>query len=280
MIDYYTLFKKKIPKRIRVMLKPIYLKWSLRSFRSQQYIKIRDYNFSIKLNPQNGAIDQYIYIHKNWEVEIGSILKKELKGGDTFIDVGANIGYFSLLASELIKQTGSVIAFEPIPKIVDQFKDSIKFNNIKNIFVRNIAIGDQKSLQKLSTGSGGIGGSSLVKQNKSGTQEKVIVSTLDEELFNIDHIEMIKIDVEGYEYEVLLGAKNVLIKHMPKIILEFSPNIYKERSPQMAKSILLLLKEVGYLIYDIENNTYVNDIDLYLEKNGIEQTNLFAYNNI
>ncbi len=277
MIDIYTVFKKLIPKKIRAAFKPIYLKLALRSFKNPVFVKIKKYSFFIKIDRTNGAIDQYVYIHRNWDKKIGEIIERELEIGDTFIDIGANIGYFSLLASTLVGQNGQVISFEPIAKIAKQFTESITYNNFQNILVKNIALGDRKNTLQLSIVPGNIGGSSLVKKNTSGIYETVNVSTLDDELPSSKKIDLIKIDVEGYEYEVLLGAKNTLEKYKPKIILEFSPNVYNKRDSKIGQKILTFLRDLEYLIYDIERNVLIENIDQYLEQLGIEQTNLFAH---
>lgn len=276
MRDYYTAFKKCIPQPVRKFLKPLYLSWSLRSFTEPQLITVKEYGFSMWLNPQNGAVDHYLFMHKNWEMDIGSVIVRELKPGDTFVDVGANIGYFSLLSAQRVGQEGRVIAFEPLSRIAKQCGENVAVNNFRNVSVRQVAIGDTQSRQTMSLVPGNIGGSSLVKESGSGMTEAVTVSTLDVELADVEQIAMIKIDVEGYEREVLLGAKTILMTRKPKLVLEFSPNVYQRHGSTIAKSILEFLFSLGYSIHDINNNVGVRDIQDYLDMIGREQTNLFA----
>ena len=119
MIDIYTKVKNLIPKQVRKTLRPLYLQWSLRGFESECVVQMKDPKFLIHVNPRNGAVDEYVYMHKSWETSIMDTLKKELSKGDVFVDVGANIGCFTLAASVLVGEKGKVFAFEPIPHIVE-----------------------------------------------------------------------------------------------------------------------------------------------------------------
>lgn len=227
------------------------------------------------MDPQNAAVDQYIYMHRNWETHIGELIARELKAGDVFVDIGANIGYFSLLAAQLVGKSGAVYGFEPIARVAKQFARSVQANDHSNVFVRQLALGNAVAQMQLSIMPGNVGGSSLVKQIDSGLTETVQVSTLDREIGS-QKVDFIKIDVEGYEYEVLLGARHVLATYAPKLVLEFSPRVYARRDPTIARSILELLRNLGYTIYDIEQQRIVEDIDSYIASLNTEQTNLFA----
>jgi FkbM family methyltransferase len=264
MRDIYQQTKKLLPQSLRKLFKPLYLKWSLRNFKQPELVVIPRYGFKIEVDPQNVAVDEYIYMHRNWETHIGELIAKELKAGDVFVDIGANIGYFSLLASGVVGVSGRVIAFEPIKRVAEQFSRSVAKNGFQNVQIRQIALGNEKAEMKLSIVPGNVGGSSLVKDINSGVSEMVSVSTLDSELNNIP-VQVIKIDVEGFEYEVLLGAKSVLSLWRPTLLLEFSPNVYSRRDSQISQKIL-----------DIENRVPVKNVEEYLTKLGTKQTNLLA----
>lgn len=280
MIDIYTALKHFLPKQVRTLLKPFYLRFFLRTFNTKTTVRIKQYDFLIQLDPTNGAVDKYVYMHNNWETRIGNILEQELRAGDTFVDVGANIGYFSLLASKLIGSSGRVFAFEPLPNLVAQIMYNTHLNDLHNIKINQVAAGAERKKLKLSIMPGNIGGSSLVKDIPFGGSEVVDVAPLDEEIAVVSRVDLMKIDVEGYEYEVLVGARKILSTYKPTLILEFSPNVYAKRDSGIARLILVMLREMGYTIRDIDNKVEVFDIDMYLNKLGSEQTNLFAFSNI
>lgn len=279
MIDVYLTIKKIFPRQFRLFFKPFYLKWKLRNFNKPQIIKIKNYNFSIWLDPANRAVDEYIFIHRNWETRIGAVIEKHLSEGAVFVDAGANIGYFSLQAASVVGSTGAVVAFEPIARVAQQITKSASVNQFNNITVRPVALGSQPGTLTLSLMSGNIGGSSLVKDIPGSKKEIVEVTTLDIELSNQTRVDVIKIDVEGYELEVLQGAKRVLDIHRPVLVMEFSPSVYEKRDSGNAKSILELLQSYEYTISDIERGVVVDNIDVYLKELGREQTNLLAVAN-
>lgn len=254
----------------------MYLRWSLRSFTEPMAITVKKYGFQIQLDPRNAAVDEYVYMHKNWEPHIATAILAHLDEGSVFIDAGANIGYFSLLAASRIGQTGKVVAFEPIQRLVEQIETSIALNDFTTIDVRNMALGATKSELVLAIVPGNVGGSSLVKHNESGITETVSVVPLDDAIPDLDRVDVIKIDVEGYEYELLQGAQRVITTHHPVIVIEFSPNLYATRIPAHGSAILEFMRKHGYTIYDLEQHVVVDDVQSYLDTLGCTQTNLIA----
>ena len=129
----YNTVKKYIPASVRSVLKPLYQAWALRNFTEPEIVVVRDGSaeFSIALDRQNGAVDEYIFMHRNWEPQVGKVLHQQLATGGVFVDVGANIGYFSLLASSLVGESGKVVAFEPLPQLVNQIRRSAAENDYR-----------------------------------------------------------------------------------------------------------------------------------------------------
>lgn len=144
-----------------------------------------------------------------------------LKENDLFIDVGANLGSYSLLASGLCKAKS--YAFEPVPKTFERLLENISINHLlSEIFSRQIAISNKENKKNeyiyFSIDRGCE--NSIVDSSYQGRKEKVSISSLDKECFNLNPV-LIKIDVEGFEKEVLEGAKNTLSKEsLLAIIIE------------------------------------------------------------
>lgn len=175
----------------------------------------------------------------------------DLKDMNVCIDIGANLGFVSAILSERCKQ---VISFEPEPKNVLKFNDLIKINNLKNIEVVQMAVADKVGKLKFYTSSTAHAHHSLglAHESQSGFNFiEVDVTTLDEfcKKRGINEIDCLKVDVEGFEYEVFQGSKDLLINRKIKnIIFEISKNVMVNLKKD-PKIIFEFLIEHGYIIY-------------------------------
>lgn len=236
--------------------------------------------FSLYISPQNGFIDKHIFLYGVYEPFILDIISKYLQSGMTYIDIGANIGQHSMYAASIVGKHGKVYAYEPIPKVYEQLKSSSKANEYDNIIhAHNYALGEKESTELLNI-SKDIGGSSLVNQNNDAEEKiQVVIKKGDDQLLTLYSVDMIKIDVEGYELEVLLGIKDTLLKHHPVLLLEYSGQFYKNNTDKYGIKILMLLAECGYILYDIEDDMSVikniNTFDNHISNKRV-QTNILA----
>jgi len=229
-------------------------------------VEVISHSFSICLNPYlNGGVDEVIYETGTWEPEITSLIKKYVPAGGTFVDIGANIGFHSLFAASVIGPTGKVLSFEPLPRLQEQLRQSIERNDYSNIEIKPVALGTIAGTATLSLVEENIGASSIqdvVGDRAVGSMVTVPVQTLDSYQEELSRLDLIKIDIEGSEYEALRGGENVLCRFKPVIILEFSPHVYEKDF--VGKSLVLYeyLKSLGYTITDIENQ--VSDVETSL----------------
>ncbi len=266
-------------KLIRIITKIDILR--LKKFTDYQVVRLhyKGHAFDLWITPQNGFIDNHIFLYGVYEPFMLDLFSQHLKPGQTFIDIGANIGQHSMYAACLVGQTGNVHAFEPIPSIYNQIKDSARHNAFEKIVhVYNYALGEKEKVEKFFI-SKNVGGSSLV--NDDDTQEiiSVHVKNGDKELAAIQNVDVVKIDVEGYEYEVLQGIKQTLNTHRPKIFIEFSGNFYHTQGKGHGAKILKLLRDLEYELFDIEDNlTKITDDILFDEtiSKVRKQTNLLC----
>jgi len=231
--------------------------------------------FSIVVDPKNGSVDTYIYMHHHWESHIGPVLQKHLPLGGVFVDVGANIGYFSLLAASLLGPAGKVIAFEPIPDLCKQINKSILENNFDTIDVRNCALGKSVGQERLGMYQHNIGGSAL-HATAADSYIDVPLRMLDSELQTLVRLDVMKIDVEGFEYQVLQGGVEILKKFQPIIILEFSPAAYALQDEVMAQNLLGLLEEIGYRFTILQTQQSQLDAQAVLSTIGMKQVDLLC----
>lgn len=185
-----------------------------------------------------------------------SIIKK----GDVVFDIGANVGFYSLLSSILVGEQGKVVAFEPFLKNIAYLKSHIKLNNIKNIHVIPYAVSKKKQFSFFK-----IEGSSSMGHLSETGDIKVKSVNLDLLIHTkkIPVPNLIKIDVEGSEYDVFLGARTSLKRYHPTIILS-------THGKEIHKKCCLLLKKEGYhltTLNDLPLNKTTELLAVYNQKN-------------
>lgn len=186
------------------------------------------------------------FIHKEEYLEVEL---KKLKEGDTFVDIGANIGYYSLLASKSVVQKGRVYSFEPSQREYMKFLTNIQINNISNIIPVNSAVGKESSLIELEIKKYHTGGNSIVRDELSPSNKITVrQTTLDQFIkeYKITEIELLKIDVEGFEFNVLNGLKESLSNRIVKrIFIEITPRFLKSFDHSV-ENIYSYLQDAGF----------------------------------
>lgn len=195
-------------------------KWFLKQSPDECEVQTR-FGFKILIHPkEDPTIEQLIYERGVYELGTVSVLQQYLKPGDCFVDVGANIGFLTLVASNIVGPNGKVISFEPVTSHFKQLEENINRNNIANVDLRQHALGNQKEEKTIFLEKDNKGGASLVVDT-GHKGESIKVERWDD--LNINGpIHMIKIDVEGYEWEVLKGCKETILKDKPILIVEYS----------------------------------------------------------
>ncbi|MEN9552370.1 MAG: hypothetical protein RI935_747 [Candidatus Parcubacteria bacterium] len=232
--------------------------------------------FPIALKKSNGFVDQEIFWKGCYEEEVLHTIQQHLTEDSVFVDVGANVGDHTLFASH-IAHKGKVIAFEPIPDLCDQIQHSISLQNKQHapITVHPFACGQKTSSLTLSLPVNNIGGASLVRKGDRTLSVQVVKA--DDILKNEDKVTMIKIDVEGFECDALLGLQQTISKHKPSLVIEFSPVIYKNNQEKdHSADILLFLKENNYYIEGIDERFPKTKDTLSLLEKHFDQINIFA----
>jgi len=214
-------------------------------------IKTEIEGFSI-VTLKNDIVGKSISEGNLWEPHIVSFLKKELTKDSVFVDIGSNYGWHSLIASSLCKK---VYSFEPQKMMYNLQKESILKSKIKNIDVYPIGLGKIDSTANLRSidytenniniGDLGIG---------SGGEE-IKISTLD--AMNLESVDIIKLDVQGYERYVLDGAENTINKNRPILIVEVE-EFQLSKFNLSSIDIFEKIKSLEYEIY-LMDHTYPSD---------------------
>lgn len=190
------------------------------------------------------------------------IVINEIKTGDVVIDIGAHIGYYTLIFAERVGEKGSVFAFEPEPSNFYLLTKNVTANNYHNICLEQTAVSDadgECTLYTFQTSSG----ANRIYQSTNKKYEKskpVIVKTTNlDNYFKYhplkDRINFIKIDVEGAEYKVLKGMENIIkTNNNLKLLMEFNPD-YLRNADADPESVLNFLKKENFFIFFIDEKT-------------------------
>jgi FkbM family methyltransferase len=150
-----------------------------------------------------------------YEPHIQKLLTRDLKPASTFYDIGANVGFYSLLAAQSIRG-GTVYAFEPLPANIGYLRRHLELNGIRNVTVLNVAISDEVRVASFKTEPTGAMG-----RLDPGGELPVQMTTIDFLLQSnqIEPPDYIKMDIEGAEFAGLLGARKCFEKFNPKLFL-------------------------------------------------------------
>jgi FkbM family methyltransferase len=196
-----------------------------------------------------------------FELEEINYLKSVLKEGDTFVDIGSNIGLFTLYASKRVGENGKVLSFEPSPKTFSRFVENIELNQLNNVSQNQIGLSDKEGELTLNLSCNGMDAWETFApdfSNKFQNQTLVPVSTLDLRLMSEDKskIHLVKIDVEGWEKFVLLGGKQFFKEYSPIVMMEFTEENTNAAGYKVTE-LYDMMKDWGYNWYTIKNGVLV-----------------------
>ncbi|HKX11308.1 MAG TPA: FkbM family methyltransferase [Stellaceae bacterium] len=175
--------------------------------------------FNMRLAPH--AYPDGAMLYGTFEVAVLRWLRRIVRPGDAVADVGANIGYHSLVLSHLVGGKGFVHAFEPNPSTADRLQENLALNSCTNVVVHRLALGnvDQQTTIFAPPDVNAHGMSSL-RAPEDGWQARPCDMRRLDELLADSSLHLIKLDIQGAEMIALQGASEILERHRPYIILE------------------------------------------------------------
>ena len=213
---------------------------------------------NIKLIFSNDGDLQELYYHvhcKEYFENEKRIFQKYLHSGYTAIDVGANLGFVTVILASLVGMCGKVFSFEPSKPVFSKLTKTVADNHLTQVVPYNFACGATGGRAILNKVSSCSGNSSIVsKKVLPGGAEEIEIRPLDsiEDLWKMK-VKFLKIDTEGFESDVLLGAKRLIEVHRPVIYIELGGD-YLESTHRS----LEILKEFGYQTLIPENIDWQN----------------------
>ena len=183
-----------------------------------------------------------------YEPHVAREILRLLRPGAVFVDVGASIGYFTILAGRAVGHEGQVIACEPGPQNQSVLLLNTVVNGLDNVRFVPYAVSDTAAVllyHHLGGGNGAISAFDGTPESL-GTSELVQARSLDDILKGEPRVDVVKIDVEGAEGRVLAGATETLSRHAPALLFEFSPPGLQAVSGVSGESLLAGLAALGY----------------------------------
>lgn len=202
-----------------------------------------------------------------YEPTMVGIFKEKIKKGDTVVDIGGHIGYYTLLAAKLVGEKGKVFSFEPDSTNFELLKKNVGFNGYSNVTIINKAVSEKTNKMKFFLSSNNDAHHSLV--DNGGSRDIMVDAISIDDYFDkeIPKVSVIKMDVEGGEYSAILGALGVIDKNKNVCLFtEFSPEALK-RAGRSPKLYLDLLRSHGFKLFNIDEHmgtTYLlNEKDLF-----------------
>jgi FkbM family methyltransferase len=183
-----------------------------------------------------------------------ALFHQVLRPGMVVFDVGANVGYYSMLAARALGATGHVHSFEATPIVANRIRENLAINGLDNVTVNNLAVCDRVGTVEFRVQPDDSEGNSLVHYEAGWETVRVPATTLDEYTteHKISHVNLIKIDVEGAEGMVLAGASGLLSgDECPVLIIESNPATL-EAAGHSPQGIRNLLASHDYMCFGLE----------------------------
>ncbi len=239
--SFYKILMKIRPTVITVLLKKILgIKRFIIEIKQGQFYIDPVSNFGLSLLEK-----------KNYESDMTVVLKSVLKPSFVFLDIGANEGYFSVIASKIVGSSGKVIAVEPQKRAQQILIKNLQLNNVKNVSIVTEAISNIKGEAVLHVSPNtNTGSSGLARATKYTLQTQIVNTITLDDLFKkeiLKKVDLIKMDIEGYEYEAIVDSNVFKEKKIKAIALEMHP-VLLERRGLKSSDITRFLLDCGYII--------------------------------
>ncbi len=214
--------------------------------------------FTLYVRPDDWVIGMKIALRRSHDVHVAAAMRSFLRPGGTFIDIGANVGYMTLLGASLVGPSGKVLAFEALPTNVEMIRKSLRANRNSNVTLYPYAVAERHASVVIAANEG----NSHFAGRDDPRRDLVTIEAVDLDTFIGDAadgmtIDLIKMDIEGAEGLALQGMKRLLARSRPVIIAEFMPSALQRISGLSPEAFIGALQESGYdlsaLVFGKEN---------------------------
>jgi len=217
----------------------------------RQFLLGKENRFGLKFKFKiEDVVGRRIFKLGKYERDISDFVANniEFKDGDIALDIGANIGWYSILLNTLMPESGQIYAFEPDPLNFSLLSENILLNKAGNIHAVNKAISDKKESKKLYLYSNRNLGRHSLLESEQGDGVDVEAVQLDQYLLeshvDLSRVKFAKVDIEGYEFYALSGATKVL-DYIECLVCEFVPDRMRQGGVD-PQDLINLLENKGF----------------------------------
>ena len=213
-----------------------------------------NFGFEIYLNMKDNLICKPISQGVIYEKHVTETFQNSLKSGMTLLDIGANVGWYSLFAANFLNDTCNIYAFEPFSENIKLLMASLVENNFDSIKVIQSAAGNELGIASFGASNGNGQCKQINREINSILKSETVNMIRIDDLIK-EKVDLIKLDIEGGEYKALSGALSILKNSKPIIFSEFTPSALPSISGIQWHEYLNFIVKLGYEISVIEETT-------------------------
>lgn len=232
--------------------------------------------YSIIVRGDDNDVGRAIARTRQWEPGVVAALSERLRPGDRFLDVGANIGYYTAWAAHRVGSGGRVIAIEPMDKNLQLIYATIDRNGYSHVRVEPFAASDASGMVCMATHGGSSNGEILVDWTRGERPTYAQARRLDDLLVGEDRIDIVKFDIEGHELHAWRGFSAGLEHNRPIVLTEFHPKCLRQNArvePEEYAAALLDYGTVTALHFNAKRSICA-DVRMIMHQWAIEDTAL------
>ena len=200
----------------------------------------------------SSQVGKVVYATGDYEPDIAAVFRSRLAPGATVLDVGAHIGYFTVLAAQAVGPRGTVISVEPQRRVRDELNRNIALNGLTNVEVHGVAAYDAAGERQLYLEKPDSTGQASLRAGDHGPTETIQAQTVDQLVRGRD-ISLVKIDAEGAERNILAGMRETLTRCRPELVIEVTDGFLRAFG-HSADELHAYLGGFGYSAFEITDH--------------------------
>jgi FkbM family methyltransferase len=196
----------------------------------------------------------HVHFFGSYEPEVREAINAWLEPGQSAIDVGANVGWHTLLMANRVRAAGCVYAFEPNDTTRARLSEALRLNGLRQVIVESRGVADQPGLHPFQAPAAGDfwDGTGRLTDDRGAATAEIACVTLDDFIAErgLESLALLKIDVEGWELSVLRGGRRVLDTLRPAVVFEYDP-AYVGRCGGSGEALTALLADRSYILFEL-----------------------------